>query len=414
LVVKAAVLERMAMAMAADIKELEAEVLAYLQRYLQVYCFEYELDTDANPFGTINHILNGLELNKRFPDTDKDWLTTFMNQKSGNFLIEEAFGKKSRFPSIIEITTSELKVLDPVGYSAAIKEELKGADSDAKGDEGILQAFQSLPKIQPHIRSYHKYLAVVHADGDKIGKYISKLDGPGFQAFSDKLFAFSQAANELIKLFGGISVFIGGDDMLFLTPVAKVDQAQNGLATVFHLVQQLDMLFNTHFPNSGLSFSYGISFTYYKHPLNEARELSYSIQEKAKHQGGNAVAFQLRKHSGAYFEALLPKAGGAFGAFVKLVGELAVEKQFISSLIHKLGFHRTTLELLLATSKPKTRLKSFFDNNFDEAIHQKEKAFYENMVDFLLELHGGGDAALEQLNAALRFVHFLRSTEDEA
>lgn len=425
-----AVLSKMAAAMENEpsIRKPATDIKAYLERYFMLYSFEHERSEKGDPFKAINSILNGLELHKRFPDVDEDWLVHFLNQKQPNFLIKDAF-TKARFKSIIEITTGELEQFDPAGYKEIIRQEIaqpqRGDDarlSDAEGDEAILQKFQAKSSaFGEHLRSYHKYIAVVHADGDGIGKYTGKLDNEGFKRFSDQLFAFSQEAKDKIVAYGGAPIFIGGDDLLFLAPVASqgASSGQAHLRTVFHLIQDLDALFQEerYFPKGPDSptFSYGISFTYYKFPLNEARALSYEMEEAAKDGAKNAVAFQLRKHSGAFFEAKLSKAHPEFDHFVDLVGAFALEQNFLSTLIHRLGFHRGTLEMLLKLgSNAEERLAYFFENNFDEAIHDKERMFFKRVIAFLRELYLANPVdAFDKLNAALRFIHFLRSTEDE-
>lgn len=419
------VLQDMAKEIEPDTTKDAAEIERYLHRYFQLYCFEYEFPADNNPFKEINNILNGLELHKRFPDVDEDWFVTFLNRKQPNFLIKDAFGKSVRFRSIVEITTGELKKLNDQVYQEVIDKALQqGQDkfSDAKGDEAILKKFQARDSdFKDYVRSYHKYVAVVHADGDGIGTYIGTLDDKGFKDFSDQLFEFSQKAKDAIKAYGGAPIFIGGDDMLFLAPVAaqSFDSPEDSkqLKTVFHLIQDLDALFQQYFPAKAgnPTFSYGISFTYYKFPLNEARALSYGMEERAKKSGKNAVAFQLRKHSGANFESVFSKDQSEYDHFVQLVGDLAVEKNFLSTLIHRFGFHRSTLEMLLKMGdSAEERLEYFFDNNFDEAVHRKEKAFFKRMVAFLQMLYRAHpETALDKLNATLRFIHFLRSTEDE-
>lgn len=425
LAAKEAVLRKMAAAIASDLNKDSTEVEAYLHRYFQLYCFEYQFNLNDDPFGKINKVLNGLELQKRFPDVDEDWLIHFLNRKQPTFLIKDALGSSARFRSVIEIATGELKRLDEQGYRSIIASELRTDEkedgrSDVKGDEAVLKKFAAQGSaFKDHLRSYHKYIAVVHADGDGIGKYIGKLGDAEFKAFSDKLFEFSRKAKDKIKEYGGAPIFIGGDDLLFLAPIAEqiiVDNKKQ-LRTVFNLIQDMDELFQQYFPKAegNPAISYGISFTYYKYPLNEARSLSYEMERKAKSlRHKNAVAFQLRKHSGATFEAKFSKGQPEYGHFVKLISDLSVEKNFLSSMIHRLGFHTATLEMLLKMPKAEERLKYFFDNNFDEAVHKEEKAFFQRLIGFTQELYRTDPkAALDKLNAALRFIHFLRSTEND-
>lgn len=432
-----AVLRKMAAEIAADVRVSASSVEAYLMDYLQVYAIAIKLSPNESPFMELNRRLNGLELQRRFPDLDQTWLTTLLNQKKGNFLIEDAFGRKQGFPSMIEIATRELAQYDHNHYRRAISGELKPKQkqatapipvpegeevdiaSDASSDERALAMLAESQEIRKHIKAYHKYVAVIHADGDGIGNYINGLGGNAadFRAFSDQLFEFSQKAREEIVEFGGAPIFIGGDDFLFLAPVAK--RTPTGLNTVFHLVKRLDDLFVKYFKGSEKkpTLSYGIAFSYYKYPLNEARETSYTLAGKAKDvPGKNAVCFQLRKHSGAVTEAVFSKDadGKEFGMFLDLLGNLPDAKIFLSTLIHRLGYHEQTLRYLLEQADADRRVGFFLDNNFDEAVHATEKEFFKGLKAYLLELNRRDpETAMVRLNATLRFVHFLRSVEHD-
>lgn len=431
LAVQKKVLHEMANLISSDVKKNSVDVEDYLHRYLQLYSVELELDSGAgdDPFMKVNYLLNGLELQRRFPDVDEDWMTEFLNQKKGNFLIKNAFGKNSQFSSISEISTSELRKLNPSIYNRTVLDALKQRDEtqmlDAKSEESVFKQFQVKDSaFREHFRAYHKYVAVVHADGDGIGKHIGTLDQKGFKKFSNQLFQFGQKAKDEIKAYGGAAVFIGGDDMLFLAPVAAQSKLESTgaktLKTVFHLIKDLDTIFHesfTEFGEKAPTFSYGVSLNYYKYPLNEARALSYhQLDEVAKKiEGKNALAFHLKKHSGAYMEATFRKDQPDFKYFLRMIEDLAVEQTFLSSLIHRFGFHQSTLEFILGTGKgSEKRLEFFFENNFDEAVHKEEKLFFSHLTKYLIELYNvESKTALSKLNATLRFIHFLRSKGNE-
>jgi CRISPR-associated protein Cmr2 len=422
--VKDAVIEKMSAEMATDLRAEEQALATYLKQYFQVYCFEENLDPGNLPFKRINEVLNGLELQKRFPRNDQDYFVDFLNQKKSNFLIKDAFSKNIRFRSVIEISTGELKELAHKEYSNVIEEELNKANpkeeyySDVKGEEGILKKFAKASAIKDSLMSYHKYIAIVHADGDGFGAYINKRNDSEFKSFSDQLFSFSQEAKEIIKRDGGAPIYIGGDDLLFLAPVAeqvKLDGGRKKVRTVFHTIKEVDTLFKAHFPDD-ISFSYGVSFTYYKFPLNEARSLSSSLERDAKElPGKNAVAFKLRKHSGASFGGAFSKNGVEFNQFLELIDALSSEEKFLSTFIHRLGFHEETLKLLLKGEQAKERIGFFFENNFDEAVHQKERELFVKIADYLWNVSVGAkpDEAVKKLYSTLRFIHFLRSKENE-
>src|SRR5690606_32717211 len=111
---------------------------------------------------------------------------------------------------------------------------------------------------------------------------------------------------KLISSYGGVPVYIGGDDALFFAPV------RYGEKDIYMLIDQIDEAFHKSLTEAGISnkpsLSVGISIAYYKHPLVENLERSRDkLFGKAKNfqfKNGkkNAVACLVQKHSGHQFE----------------------------------------------------------------------------------------------------------------
>jgi CRISPR-associated protein Cmr2 len=69
-------------------------------------------------------------------------------------------------------------------------------------------------------RPLEPYVAVLFADGDKIGRTISKLDSPEeHRKFSKALSKFAESAGEIIRESYGRCVYAGGDDVLAFLPL---------------------------------------------------------------------------------------------------------------------------------------------------------------------------------------------------
>jgi CRISPR-associated protein Cmr2 len=176
----------------------------------------------------------------------------------------------------------------------------------------------------------HKYFAVVQLDGDGMGKAITALSADdenhaAFGQFSSSLLAYAQAAVEKVIDYGGLPIFSGGDDLLFLAPVAMPPEEASETQTnqpknVFALCQQLDQLFKKTI-GRGVSLSGGVSINYYKYPLGEAVDDAETLEREAKQfavylkdqvkgiaekdwpakHKKNALTFRVRKHSGQTF-----------------------------------------------------------------------------------------------------------------
>lgn len=141
-----------------------------------------------------------------------------------------------------------------------------------------------------------RYFAVVNSDGDRMGKVLELLGNEEVNQFSKKLFQHASSAAQKIKEFGGMTIYAGGDDLLFLAPILGTDGK-----SIFSLCNTLRNDFAKKMKEGndiGPTLSFGISIQYYKYPLYEAIEVSRRMLDVAKSGKKNAVAVNLQKHSG--------------------------------------------------------------------------------------------------------------------
>ena len=142
--------------------------------------------------------------------------------------------------------------------------------------------------VSKQINSHHKYFCIVLADGDNVGKTVShpKLSGVQLKKISEGLMYFGDEATKLIKDYGGLPIYAGGDDLLFIAPVKGVDGTNifeflNKVEKVaFKDVQKAIKDCELNDKNGLLieaSLSFGISITYYKYPLYEALESARNL-----------------------------------------------------------------------------------------------------------------------------------------
>lgn len=329
-------------------KELEINVTS-ISMYLQINYDEYELKEDANPILEIMPYLDTLEL--FYQITQDNSFANRLRRKKGdrdNFLTE---GK-----NIID----DLKKL-----------------------------------------SYNKYFCVVHADGDHMGKVISTRNK--IEEVSKNLFDYCNVSHELIKNFGGQTIFAGGDDLLFFAPVVSKKTNE----TIFQLCEEIGKDFETRF-NSEATLSFGININYVKHPLYEALENSRTLLfDKAKNAQRNNIAFQVTKHSGQSFDAIVHKGNKeVYKQFLLFVANISNEENdhnFLHSIHHKISLYEETLKLIIKNQEPK-QLQNFFDNYFNEEIHkEKYQPFFNTLISFM---HISKD--LDLVYATLRFIKFIK------
>jgi len=424
----------------------------YFKSYFKIYVMGIEVD--INDTSEENNIIKKISAqcdtqdltNKVILDenlVNKEGLTPlklFLHAINNSFLFEDGFDlTKKRFDSLIEIAARELKYQDQVKYQKALDFFQKNNDSDE--DEALLAGFEE--NFKKDFKDYHKYIAIIHADGDNVGQIISAIgnDVQSIKGFSDKMLSFAQKATNKIIDYGGSPVYSGGDDLLFFAPVAinKTDKLSNR-QTIFDLIASLDKVFkeeikdnydsivqriweknNTNNPLKLPTMSYGVSITYYKFPLYEARNLSYEMLSQAKSltNDKNAVRVTFQKHSGQQMTFSIPKTSKLqvqlWKTFLELVKVNNNNGAFLNSFTYKLDYLKSILSEI---AHDRHRLQCFFENNFNEN-YKSNQSFYNSLQDFIhaLSLHYGNVNTVDGLLAGevrdllygtLRLINFTK------
>ncbi|MBK9227476.1 MAG: hypothetical protein IPL67_10590 [Ignavibacteria bacterium] len=159
---------------------------------------------------------------------------------------------------------------------------------------------------------------MVRADGDNMGSFVELLYSQKegsilLDKFSSKLNEYSYRAIQLVKSFGGVPVYAGGDDLLYFMPVSSRAGDNPFSGNTFTLIDELDLLFKkvvltetsinnvieSNFNDANFrkpSISYGVSISYYKFPLNQAlAEGNDLLFSEAKSGEKDVVAFSVLK-----------------------------------------------------------------------------------------------------------------------
>ncbi|WP_027339136.1 type III-B CRISPR-associated protein Cas10/Cmr2 [Halonatronum saccharophilum] len=394
----------------------EADIESYLQKYFQIYYLEKELREDQNPILELSPYLDSLELQPKFipeQDTDESYLFKFFDNKKikNSFLTDDAFGKAMEIKSIPEIASMDLA-------DKLTKDEV---DSIKEPEEEFYKKFYDMLEYKEYLKKYHKYYAIVQADGDNMGKVIEKLkidnNFESYKDFSEKLFKFALKSTREIENYGGLPIFAGGDDLLFFVPVI------NGGSNIFDLINNLDDIYKDTFEKEikeleqKPSLSYGVAINYYKYPLYEALESAGKLlfgeakNYKMKGKTKNAIAVRVLKHSGHYFNLTLNKESKSYSRFRKLLKDLEKDDKFLSSVKYKLANERVLIEEIASDSD---KLENYFKNSFKKEIHEKNS----NLKDVRLlveEVYRETDKgqAMELINGILQFISFISGKEGE-
>ena len=407
----------------------ENEVKYFIKNYFSINFIEKELsdkdenDNEINPISELSKYLDTIELyNKPTPKSD-NYLAKFLKISNGSFLVKDAFKERKLFiPSIPEIASIEIsKNVD--------KEKIFGYKDD-KEDADIYKQLKE--EFKDKFKNYHKYIAIVHADGDSFTQILKS--GSDLPTISKKLFEYAKSSHKLIEKYGGMTIYAGGDDLLFFAPV------KNGDKIVFDLLDEISINFNNIFEaenekikkkndekklaNPIATVSFGLSISYYKFPLYEALEISRNLLfEKAKKEPKNNIAFQVIKHSGQSFGGILNKLENEsnetiYTKFKNLIRETIQiedsEIKFLGSYHHKFF---STYSIIEKIAKDKEKLQNYFNNYFNEDIHKKNRYFFDKMIEFIHEVFlstyfVSNEERKDFIYAVLRLIKFIKGDEE--
>lgn len=249
-----------------------------------------------------------------------------------------------------------------------------------------------------------KYICIVQADGDNMGKVVSSLSMNSVSALSECLLNFGQRSCEIIRAYGGLPIYAGGDDLLFLTPILS------SKGTILNLIEDIDkeyknvqkyveeqMVKDTKGNDIETSMSYGIGMTYYKFPLYEALESSRNLLfDTAKSvDNKNAIAWILQKHAGSSFKAAFSKKNEKlYKAFIA-VTNATEDELLVSAVSHKIRSNEGLLSLWLGETNEiiENRLDNFFEKIIDvESKSESAKEYIKAVKEMLTIVYLSADS----------------------
>jgi CRISPR-associated protein Cmr2 len=237
---------------------------------------------------------------------------------------------------------------------------------------------------------YHNYYAILQADGDRIG---AKIVQAGTKEFKTKItipmFEYVKQAVELVKNFGGRSIYAGGDDLLAIVPLKK-----ELLTCCWNLAER----FNTKM-NSSLSF--GLAIVYEKYPLYEALEIARNnLFQRAKKER-NELSLTLIKHSGQTIEFDIDKFNQQDNNKMKIIMDginMDTDEQFFTTAMHKCFQCKTLLDKAKREEKTDMVFKNVLDS---EDKHGKDMSKQIGLIANVYKEFGA-----DKFEYALRFIKF--------
>jgi CRISPR-associated protein Cmr2 len=137
------------------------------------------------------------------------------------------------------------------------------------------------------------YLAVLVADGDRMGAAISRLESPNaHREFSTALAGFADKARTIVNEHYGVLVYAGGDDVLAFLPVDQCLCCARKLREDFRTRLDKDKYGHP-------TLSVGIAIGHFMENLEDLLEYGRAAEKAAKKPDRDGLAVHLHKRGGA-------------------------------------------------------------------------------------------------------------------
>lgn len=388
-----------------NVEQQAADITYYLKRVLRIIIVERQLPEQTADNAVVQDLqkqLEAMECRDAYAaEETQNYLASFFESTStDSTLYKDAFGpdKQGRlFSTILECSAGE------------------------EGKPYREKLLKEEPKLS--LKPYQKYIAFVSADGDNFGKTLATLGNDAGSVFME----YNQAIRELVGDYGGQVIYQGGDDILFFAPV------YNKGKDIFHLLKEIDTDFadilnkneavKKHLTTLPVerkpTLSYGVSISYYKYPMAEAKDLSGSLLEEVKDVPAgtpkNKIRWRARKHSGQLFGGTFDKnQPEQYERDIQLIADaLSGDSNFLHSVTHWLNRQQPALGAILKLRGDKRAvcLDNYVSNSFNEPGHQKYRKFFEATKSCLLAYPE--DKGIDAVHRILCYVDLLIKKEDK-
>ena len=247
-----------------------------------------------------------------------------------------------------------------------------------------------------------EYYAVVNSDGDKVGTLLKALckdleiskQSERINIFSRACLDYAGEAAKLVGKYGGMTIYAGGDDLLFIAPVHSLLSLCSELDEMFKKTLKKG-LEEVDLPDDSInvSLSFGVAVQYVKYPLYEALERARVQLYKAKESCGNRLGIELVKHSGKTVQLMIENEKlDVIDGLIKYratTNDQALESVLYNlqdtEIIFRLLFEKTG-QNILNFQEYKMRFLNNFNNpnqlSYHSYLNEIAKFFYDNYLKY--------------------------------
>ena len=308
----------------------------------------------------------------------------------------------------VYIKGSKLFTATKLSSQLVIKPSDSDSNSDLKSIEDIAisrkkeEDFSTETPSDEAASLRSEYYAVVNSDGDKVGTLLKDLSQQSdrINSFSKACLKYAGKAAKLVGDYGGMTIYAGGDDLLFIAPVHSI----------FSLCSELDEMFKktlkkgpeeVNLPDDSInvSLSFGVAVQYVKYPLYEALERARVQLYKAKEScgkrpngseisGGNRLGIELVKHSGKTVQLMVENEKlEAIDHLIKY--RATTNDQALESVLYNLQDTEIIFKLLFEKTAQNEfdfqKYKMRFLNNFNNPNQLAYHDYLEKIAEFFYD-----------------------------
>ncbi len=360
----------------------------FVKKYLNINYMAKDIEGDVNPILELSPYLDAMEL---MPSVIKDQKNNPFELLLNNESCNEDIKKSKLFTAIKNEENNQLLSSKDSNKSIRSIEEIANVKKDSKDKSNM-------------------YFATVAADGDNMGEFLKNLISDNeVMAFSKACLEYSKEAASKVGKFGGMTIYAGGDDLLFLAPVIGNDGK-----LIIELCNELNNLFvgkiKEVVPEQLHEFiptiSSGIAIHYYKYPLYEALERAKKLLKDIKGKGKDGIAVNIEKHSNQSMKWVIKN-----NEIDKLLSDLFndnITSNKVHSAIYTIENMSHLLNVLDEKDLPLNDYIKIWLNFFDNETQKNDIAYHANLAKIYYSNYRNNSKKLEDFTMVLRIDKFLR------
>lgn len=356
------------------VKYKDKDVSEFIKEYLQINYVIF--DSDNTSIGKIqkvaNEKLNAIEWMKKIPRKNNIFTPLFRGDSDEK---RHENIKNTKLVKDHKVAESVLCIQNNKDYS--------------------FKSIEDICKVNPEFKK-SRYYAIVYADVDSLEDTLSTIENEEqMQKLSDLRSRFISKTTDFINEFGGITIYAGGDDLFFLSPVES-RKGENIIKLCRKILSYLTMTFSKGMGKK-FTMSFGVSIQYKKYPLyeaiNNARHLLFDVCKAYDENGNkklesrNSMAISFQKHSGTTLQIRISN-----DEIKDVVEQLEknntnVKDIGINSVIKALEYHKPLINKIDYAFIKKNELKkedvlSIFDNYYDHESQQANLKYYHIVIKY--------------------------------